>query len=69
MMYVFDACRAFLRTVPLLAYDPLRPEDLDSTQEDHAADEWRYLCMARPIAPKNPSAAVLAPLRWGDPLR
>ena len=69
MMYVYDHCAAFLRTVPQLCYDPLRPEDLDTSQEDHAADEWRYMCMARPITPKSPAAAVPAPLRWGDPLR
>ena len=68
MMYVYDHCAAFLRTVPQLCYDPLRPEDLDTSQEDHAADEWRYMCMARPIAPKSPSAASKAPV-WGNPLR
>ena len=69
MLYVYDSCAAFLRTIPQLVYDPLRPEDLDTTQEDHVADEWRYLCMARPIVPKPElSAAVLAPLRWGNPL-
>ena len=68
MMYVYDSCAAFLRTVPQLCYDPLRPEDLDTSQEDHVADEWRYMCMARPIVPKSPSAAAPAPLRWGDPL-
>ena len=68
MMYVFDTCRAFLRTVPLLAYDPLRPEDLDSTQEDHAADEWRYLCMARPLVPTQERTESPPALRWGDPL-
>ena len=68
MMYVYDHCAAFLRTVPQLCYDPLRPEDLDTSQEDHVADEWRYMCMARPIVPKSPSAAAPAPLRWGDPL-
>lgn len=51
MMYVFDTCRAFLRTVPTMVYDPNRPEDLDTSQEDHVADEWRYFCMARPIRP------------------
>ena len=27
------------------------PEDLDTRQEDHVADESRYFCMSRPIAP------------------
>ena len=53
-MYVFDSCRAFIRTIPLLSYHKSKPEDLDSEQEDHAADEWRYMCMARPVAPMRP---------------
>jgi len=52
-MYVFKNCAAFRRTVPLLLYSETRPEDLDTTGEDHAADEWRYLCMARPIKPRS----------------
>ncbi len=48
-MYVFSGCRAFIRTIPLLQYDARRPEDLDSSQEDHAADEARYFCMSRPV--------------------
>jgi hypothetical protein len=50
-MYVFQGCEAFIRTVPLLVYSKTMPEDLDTTQEDHVADEWRYLCMANPVAP------------------
>ena len=53
-MYVFETCRAFLRTVPLLRYSESLPEDLDTEQEDHVADEWRYLCMSRPVAPIAP---------------
>ena len=51
MMYVFDTCKAFLRTVPEMMYDEHRPEDLDTDLEDHVCDEWRYMCMARPIKP------------------
>ena len=52
MMYVFRNCKAFIRTIPLLRYDSVRPEDLDTTDEDHVADEVRYFCMSRPIAPR-----------------
>lgn len=52
MMYVFEGCKAFIRTVPLLVYDEHRVEDLDTAGEDHVADEWRYLCMERPIKPR-----------------
>jgi hypothetical protein len=30
---------------------PDRPEDLDTSAEDHAADECRYACMSRPWTP------------------
>lgn len=52
MLYVFKNCKAFIRTIPLLMYDEHRPEDLDTTGEDHVADEVRYFCMARPITPR-----------------
>lgn len=53
-MYVFDNCKAFIRTIPLLLYSETKPEDLDTSLEDHVADEWRYLCMSRPITPLKP---------------
>ena len=56
LLYVFKNCRACIRTLPLLQYDESRPEDLDTEGEDHVADEMRYFCMARPVAP--PAAAV-----------
>lgn len=51
MMYVFSNCKAFIRTIPTLIYDANRPEDVDSKLEDHAYDEFRYLCMENPIKP------------------
>ena len=50
-MYVFNTCRAFIRTIPTLIYDEHRAEDLDTKMEDHVADEWRYFCMSWPIKP------------------
>ena len=52
--YVFSSCKDFLRTIPTLIHSPRTPEDLDTSQEDHIADEWRYMCMSRPIAPMRP---------------
>jgi hypothetical protein len=52
MLYVFDSCRDFIRTVPVLQHDPGRPEDLDTHAEDHIADETRYACLSRPMAAK-----------------
>ena len=51
MMYVFNTCKGFIRTIPELTFSVSNPEDLDTTGEDHIADEVRYMCMARPIKP------------------
>ena len=48
MIYCFDTCHDSIRTIPMLQHDPSKAEDLDTTAEDHAADEWRYACMSRP---------------------
>lgn len=48
MLYAFDTCADFIRTIPALQHDPHKPEDVDSDGEDHAGDEARYACMARP---------------------
>ena len=53
MMYVYDNCKAFIRTIPQLVYDEHRDEDLDSDGEDHVADETRYFLMSHPIAPRE----------------
>ena len=61
MLVVFDTCRDFIRTVPVMQHDPARPEDLDTDGEDHVADEARYACMSRPLTaraaqpPTNPA--------------
>lgn len=65
MMYVFKNCQAFIRTIPLLCYDEHAAEDLDSSMEDHVADEWRYFCMTDPIKPRVHNAA---PVPVIDPL-
>lgn len=51
MLYVFDTCKHFIRTVPNLVYDERNVEDIDSDGEDHIYDELRYVCMENPIAP------------------
>lgn len=48
-LYVFETCHNLARTVPLMRYDRLNGEDLDSRSEDHAADALRYLLATRPI--------------------
>lgn len=57
MFYVFKNCKAFIRTIPLLQYDEHKPEDVDTSQEDHCFDEFKYFCMSRPIRPPVAKAA------------
>lgn len=52
MIYIFDNCKAFIRTIPLLSFSEANCEDLDTSEEDHVADETRYFCMMRPIVPR-----------------
>ena len=67
--YVFSSCKGFIRTIPTLLHSERQPEDLDSSQEDHIADEWRYLCMSRPIKPLRPvEDAGDVKISGGDPL-
>ena len=40
--YVFNTCRHFIRTVPVLSRDEARPDDIDTDAEDHSYDETRY---------------------------
>ena len=65
MFYVFSTCPHFIRTVPNLVYDDRKVEDIDTEQEDHIYDEWRYLMMEHPI---NPRADALTLPPEDDPL-
>jgi Terminase large subunit, T4likevirus-type, N-terminal len=40
--YVFNTCRSFIRTVPVLPRDDKKPDDIDTHAEDHIFDETRY---------------------------
>ena len=64
-MYVFKGCDAFIRTMPLMMYSNTKPEDLDTTLEDHCPDEVRYMCMSRPIKPIVPKREQAV---YSDPL-
>lgn len=64
MLYVFAACRDFIRTVPVLQHDPMRLEDLDTEAEDHIADETRYVCLSRPLIARAPEPPRPGPLDW-----
>lgn len=55
MLYVFQTCRDFIRTVPSLVYDESRVEDVDTHGEDHIYDETKYFLMTNPIAARMPA--------------
>jgi hypothetical protein len=46
-LYISRACEYFWSTVPYLARDQKRVEDVDSSGPDHAADAVRYGCLRR----------------------
>lgn len=54
MIVFFDTCVDTLRTLPVMQHDLLDPEDMDTEGEDHACDDVRYGCMARPWAGPSP---------------
>ncbi len=61
MLYVFSACRHFIRTVPGLVYAQTDVEDVDTQGEDHIYDELRYVCMANPVAARRSAGAGRRP--------
>lgn len=69
MIYCFKTCADSIRTIPMLQHDENHPEDLDTSAEDHAADEWRYACMSRPWVAQQ--RIVKEPTRdlWGRRVR
>lgn len=65
LLYVFDTCKHFIRTIPALVYDESNVEDIDTDGEDHIYDELRYVAMQNPIAPRPRSVVKPKPY---DPL-
>ena len=53
MLYIFNTCKNFIRTVPSLCYDTLNVEDIDTAAEDHIYDECRYVLMHIPIKARD----------------
>ena len=63
MFYTFNTCKNFIRTIPTLLYSTTDVEDVDTHMEDHAYDEWRYICQARKISPR----INVEPEEWSPP--
>ena len=55
MLYVFQSCRQFIRTMPALVYSVHDVEDVDTAGEDHIYDETRYVAMERKMMPRAPA--------------
>lgn len=50
LLYLMDNQPDGIRLMQSAQHDELKPEDIDTDQEDHALDEIRYGCMSRPRA-------------------
>lgn len=63
----FRTCENAIRTIPLLQYDDRKAEDVNTTQEDHAADAVRYMLTAlnsaKTEAPKTAVEIALERIR------
>ena len=45
-LWVFSHCAQFIRTVPVLPRDEKKPDDVNTSAEDHIGDETRYRVLA-----------------------
>jgi hypothetical protein len=64
MLYVTENCTDWWRTVPALMHDEHKHEDIDTRMEDHAGDDTRYACMARPVSRVEKKKAPTGPKPW-----
>ena len=46
-IFIFESCRNWIRTVPVLPRDLKDPDDVDSNAEDHCYDDTRYRISAK----------------------
>lgn len=52
-LYIFNTCKNTIRTIPLMMFDDVKCEDLDTDLEDHICDTIRYFAMLNPISPRE----------------
>lgn len=64
LIYIMTSCKNLIRTLPIMQYDKTKPEDLDTSLEDHACDTLRYLCMSRPITVEVPKTLPDIAEQW-----
>ena len=63
-VFIFDTCRDFIETVPVLPRDERDPEDADTHAEDHIADEFRYRVFRQEVVAVGPVAGGVRGVRW-----
>lgn len=51
--FAFTDQKHFWRCMQEMREDPKNPDDVDTDQEDHIYDEFRYSCMFKPVRPKK----------------
>lgn len=63
--YIFNTCKDSIRVYPLMMFDDVKVEDLDTSLEDHILDTDRYFAMSNPVPPLmvNPQKTIIS-----DPL-
>ncbi|MDH3588754.1 MAG: terminase family protein [Gammaproteobacteria bacterium] len=67
-LLIHSRCKHTRRTIPAVMRSDRNPEDVDKGGEDHAVDETRYACMARPwvATEPEPPPPMIAPLTFPD---
>lgn len=56
MLMVYRNCEHFIRTIPALCMDEMKPEDIDTETEDHVYDDACHIAMARPLSLAEPKS-------------
>ena len=46
-LFIFNTCRHFIRTIPVLPRDETKSDDINTDAEDHIADETRYRILTK----------------------
>lgn len=70
LLTFFSTCYNSIRTIPALVHDEVKPEDIDTFGEDHAADAVRYMLVTlherKVAAPLTDTQKKLLKLQQGD---
>lgn len=71
LLYIADDCVDTIRTMESVPSDPKKPDDVDTTAEDHAVDMLRYGVMSRPwiidsLPPPDPRSGLTIEDLWEE---